>query len=181
MEAKNPTNKLIAVVSPENYNPAWPGMFENYKKEIQDAIGDYIQVVEHIGSTSIPGMFAKPEIDIMIGVNKIDDSKKYIDPLKRINFLYFPRFEAFVPERRYFRKSDGIVPLVHIHMVEMSSDFWREHILFRDYLKKHIEAKSEYENLKRELMAASEGDRDLYQDGKETFIKKILNLARLEI
>ena len=177
MKINNKSNNLIAPVELVDYNPAWPRMFEDYKKEIDQAIGGYISTIEHIGSTSVPGLFAKPEIDIMVGVRNLNDAKKCIAPLKEIGYVYFPKFEEFVPERRYFRKSDGLIPLVHIHMVETSSKFWKEHILFRNHLRNNSEAREEYNNLKKKLIVSSGKDRGIYQDGKERFIKRIIKLA----
>ena len=156
------------------YDPRWIEIFNKEKKAITDAIGEYVESIEHIGSTAILGIKAKPEIDILIGVGDIGKISPVIDLLSSIGYVYFPKFEEFVPERRYFIKSEGIVPLVHIHMVETKSDFYRDHILFRDYLRNHPEDAQRYERLKEELIEEFNGERDGYTEGKVGFIKEIL-------
>ncbi len=172
------SNKTIASVELSLYDPAWGEMFRREEIEIRKVIGEHIERVEHIGSTSIEGLAAKPEIDLLIGVRDITDAEKCIVPLRDFGYVYFSKFEQLVPERRYFRKSEGIKPLFHIHMVETKSSFYEERILFRDYLRSHKEMREEYEKLKRILLQASNGDRGTYQDGKKEFVERIVTLAK---
>jgi GrpB-like predicted nucleotidyltransferase (UPF0157 family)/dephospho-CoA kinase len=168
----------IASVELSKPDPIWTRKFESAKGEILDACGDRIVSIEHIGSTSIPNLSAKPEIDILIGVNSLDDAEKCVGPLKSIDYPYYKRFEEFVPDRRYFRKSDGTTPLVHIHMYEIKGETYKNHLLFRDYMRVHPEAVVEYEKLKRRLLEESKGDRGVYQDGKIEFTKHIIEEAK---
>lgn len=158
--------KQIAPAILEKHNSNWIKIFAREKKIISDSIGKYMEHIDHIGSTAIPDIKAKPEIDILIGVKDINRATKVKEPLQRIGYVYFPKFEKLVPERRYFRKSKGIVPLVHIHMVETKSNFYRDHIAFRDYMIEHPEEANRYEKLKEKLLKKFNGDRGGYTDGK---------------
>ena len=171
----------IAPVFLENYNIAWKDQYEEERKKIVELIGECIVDIQHIGSTAISGSIAKPEIDILIGVKDIKNvPMEVFDRLKKIEYYYYPHFEKFEPERRYFRKSRGIVPFVHIHMVEINSDFFKERIIFRDYLRQHPEVVQEYNNLKQSLVDKYKGDRGPYSDEKLAFVNKIIKRALME-
>lgn len=167
----------IAPVKLSKYDPKWVIVFNKEKEKILNKIEKSL-LIEHIGSTAIPGSIAKPEIDIMIGIKTLKDSKKYIKPLDKLGYIYFPKFEEFVPERRYFRKSIRVKPLFHIHMVEKGSGFWQDHIIFREYLKSYPEDVKKYNNLKQDLILKFNGDRESYSKGKEKFILDILKIAK---
>lgn len=168
----------IATVELENPNPNWIKRFEDARDELEPIIGKHVVAIEHVGSTSIPNLLAKPEIDILVGLNRLEDAENFIEPLKIKGYLYYKRFEEFVPNRRYFRKSEGITPLVHIHMYEVASEEYKNHLLFRDYMSKHPEAIKGYEDLKRNLLESSGRDRGIYQEGKIAFIKNIIAKAQ---
>ncbi len=175
------TYKDIALIELSDPNPDWPKKFEEIKKELGKVMGEYAVFIEHIGSTAIPHLSAKPEIDILVGLHNLKDIEKLIEPLKVIGYPYYRRFEEFVPERRYFRKSEGIKPLVHVHMYEVNSESYKNHLLFRNYMRGHSDAVNEYEHLKKGLLKSSGGDRSVYQDGKVEFIKRIVQIATEEL
>jgi len=111
----------------EDYNPDWPKMFEAERDNIFKALENRVSI-EHIGSTAVPGLAAKPIIDIMIGLNHLEKAKKCIRPLEQIGYEYIPSYEIIIPERRYFCKSLFDKETFHLHMVEYGSDFWLRHI-----------------------------------------------------
>ena len=164
----------IAPVTLEEYNPKWIEMFESEKQIITDAIGKYITSIEHIGSTSIEGLVAKPEIDILIGVVRLSDVDLCLEAFNKLGYVYYQHFEEFEPERRYFRKSDGIIPLVHIHIYEEASAARRERIVFRDYLRVHPEIRDRYAEHKLSLAKKFSGDRLEYSHSKNYFISNII-------
>jgi len=135
-------------------------------------------VIEHIGSTSVPGLAAKPVIDIMIGVPSLAMAdKQCIEPIKGLGYTYVPEYEKMAPERRYFRKKNAEdVATHHIHLVEMNSSFWKRHIRFRNYLRAHPEAVQEYGDLKKNL-ATKFIDTNEYANAKSEFVKRIEALA----
>ncbi len=151
-----------------DYDPRWPGMFEDEKNRIRDSIDEWLVDVEHIGSTSVPGLAAKPIIDMMPTLRDLTDATRCIRPMEALGYEYVPQYEVFLPERRYFQK--GYPRTHHVHMVEVGSAFARRHIAFRDYLRSHPEAAAEYAALKRTLAQEHRTDRFAYTDAKSQFI-----------
>ena len=172
------SNINIAPVTLENYSPMWPGMFETEKNLILGVIGEHITSIEHIGSTSIPSMIAKPEIDILIGVSDLSNAEPCVMKLKDIAYAYYPRFEEFEPGRRYFRKSEGIVPLVHVHLYQETSHEYQERLLFRDFLRQHPEDAATYAAYKISLLQSTGSDRSGYSDAKDKFVLDMLEDMR---
>ena len=160
------------------YDERWPRMFEEERQRILAATGSALVAVEHIGSTSVPGLAAtKKIIDIMAAVERLDDAPQCVAPLAELGYQYIPEFEAEFPERRYFHRGAVEVHTHHLHMVERTSEFWRRHLLFRDYLRSHPDAASEYAMLKRRL-ASRHVETDDYTLAKTDFITGIEQTAR---
>jgi len=159
-----------------DYDPLWPKMFEEDKEAIQRALGPLVHGVEHVGSTSVPGLAAKPIIDIMLGV-KVDDLDRIIEPLKRIGYEYNPDWEISMPLRRYFRRlgPDG-TNTHHLHAVALGGAFWARHLRFRDYLRAHPDKAQEYGALKKTLAGRRQGSID-YTFAKTEFIRSVEGLA----
>jgi GrpB-like predicted nucleotidyltransferase (UPF0157 family) len=164
-----------------DYDPRWPAMFEADRARLVDVVGDWVAGVEHIGSTSVPGLAAKPVIDILVGVRSLADADAHcIDPICGLGYEYMPEFETVMPFRRYFRRlaPDGNHSH-HIHLVEKGCDFWERHLLFRDYLRAHPERAREYEALKRRL-APQFSDVNDYAEAKTKIIRETEAQARRE-
>jgi GrpB-like predicted nucleotidyltransferase (UPF0157 family) len=127
--------KMKSPVEIVDYSPEWPILFENEKRLILNAIGHLIVRIEHVGSTAVVGLGAKPIIDITVAIKNLKDANKCIGPLESIGYEYVPEYEESIPERRYFHKGKPTIEQhYHLHMVELQSDFWKRHLLFRDYL-----------------------------------------------
>ncbi|MCI0438008.1 MAG: GrpB family protein [Chloroflexi bacterium] len=157
------------------YDPRWPAIFEDEKARIVFALGIEPQQVQHVGSTSIPCLGAKPIVDIMVGIPTMDSAERYARLLSYIGYEW--RGET-VPGTLYIRKA--VPRRFNIHMTQYGSDFWLEDLLFRDYLRVHPEAVREYEALKRKLMATLASDPPAYNAGKAAFIRSIVDKARAE-
>jgi GrpB-like predicted nucleotidyltransferase (UPF0157 family) len=162
------------------YDANWKNIFEKERDLINSIIGEYIEQIEHSGSTSVDGLAAKPIIDITIGIRKLSDAIHCIPKLEKLNYEYVPKFEKELPMRRYFRKppKGSGKRKFHIHMVEITSDFWKDQIDFRDYLRKNKTARDDYARLKYELAEKYKDDRSAYTDAKTEFVNEILELAR---
>ena len=160
------------------YDSSWPSLFEEEKKRLSQILPPEI-VIKHIGSTSVPGLAAKPVIDIMIGVPSLELADEMcIEPIKELGYTYVPEYEKQIPERRYFRKlNKEEIPTHHIHLVEHNSPWWNRHMQFRDYLRQHPDAVQEYALLKKEL-ASQFSDTNKYASAKTKFVKKIELLAK---
>lgn len=164
-----------------DYDRRWPEMYEAEKARILEAAGQWLVDIQHVGSTSVPGLAAKPIIDIMPGIRSLADAPRIIEPMSRLGYEYIPEYEDQLPERRYFRKPAGPEFVnrrnFHVHVVETTSDFWHRHLAFRDYLRTHPEAAAEYAALKRRLAAEFRSDREGYTEAKSDFITRIERLA----
>ncbi|MCE7744176.1 MAG: GrpB family protein [Candidatus Heimdallarchaeota archaeon] len=164
------------------YNPNWPEIYKLEKEKIKEKIDEYIASIDHIGSTAIEGLVAKPIVDILIGLNSLDDAQFCIPKLEELNYEYVPEFEDVLPDRRYFRKppTDQGSRDFHVHMVEIKTYFWKRQLIFRDYLRKFPEVANEYGELKLKLAADLQDDREAYSEGKTDFILGILEKVEKE-
>jgi GrpB-like predicted nucleotidyltransferase (UPF0157 family) len=164
-----------------DYDPRWPSLYEEERACIFEAIGKTLVDIQHVGSTAVPGLAAKPIIDIMPGIRSLADAPRIIGPMERLGYQYIPEYEAELPERRCFRKPAGEAfrgrGTYHVHVVETTSQFWKRHIAFRDYLRAHPEAAREYGELKRRLAAEYGRDREGYTEAKTEFITSIEKIA----
>lgn len=164
-----------------HYDPEWPRRFRRECEVIFRTCGRRAFLrIEHVGSTAVPGLAAKPIVDIMPGVLSLAAVPALVAPLAATGYEYVPAYEVELPERRYFRKDVDGERAFQLHVVEVGSDFWKRHLLFRDYLRAHDEAAAEYERLKRRLAAEYGADREGYTQAKTEFIRGIEALARRE-
>jgi GrpB-like predicted nucleotidyltransferase (UPF0157 family) len=161
-----------------DYDEDWPAEYDAEKTRLLAQIGGLAVEIEHVGSTSVPGLAAKPIIDIMVGIRTMADAEKCIEGMRRLGYEYVPEFEDAFPERRYFRKGHPEQRL-HVHVVETTSAFWRRHTAFRDYLHAHPETAAGYAALKRRLAAQYPLDSEAYTGGKTGFIRGIEEKAAL--
>ena len=161
-----------------DYDQDWPRQYGEERERIGAAIGDVTLAIEHVGGTAVPGLPAKPVIDLMVGVEDIERAGPAVAGLINLGYEYIPELESQLPDRRYFRK--GSPETHHVHMVPVSSDYWAEHLLFRDYLRSHPQAAEEYGKLKRGLAGRHRLDRDAYRAGKVPFIDTVVAAARRE-
>jgi GrpB-like predicted nucleotidyltransferase (UPF0157 family) len=153
-------------------------MFAEESAGIRAALGDRLVALEHVGSTVVPGLAAKPIIDLLAGVRTLADAAGCIAPLREIGYEYVPEHEAELPERRYFHRGSAGARTHHLHMVEVASDFWERHLLFRDYLRSHPETAREYAKLKKRLADEFGRDKEGYTEAKTPFITAIEKKAR---
>ncbi len=156
------------------YTPEWKRYFEQEKAALQEELGSAILDIQHVGSTSIPGMPAKPIVDIAIAVADFEEAKACIPLIEALGYEY--KGEFGIPHRHYFVK--GEPRLFHIHMSEINSTEWQNHILFRDYLCQHPEIAKEYAELKQQLALKFPRDREAYLEGKAAFIEGVLTKSR---
>lgn len=164
-------NDSIEVVE---YRSDWAKLFETEKALLEPIFKDAISI-RHVGSTSVPGLAAKPIIDIMIGLAELTAVGKIeIDQLGRNCYEY--RGEAGISGRMFFRK--GMPRTHHLHVVKYNSNFWIDHLLFRDYLAAFPETARQYGQLKIAFAAKYSHDRERYTDSKGPFICAVLQKAR---
>jgi GrpB-like predicted nucleotidyltransferase (UPF0157 family) len=157
------------------YDPAWPARFEEERRVIEGALGHWITGgVHHVGSTAVPGLAAKPTIDIMVGVASLDTSRPCIALLAPLGYLYWP----YRPEvMHWFCKPSASRRAYHLHVMEQGGGEWRRRIAFRDFLRTHPDTADEYATLKRQLAARYEHDREAYTDAKGEFVRSVVARA----
>jgi GrpB-like predicted nucleotidyltransferase (UPF0157 family) len=156
------------------YDSTWPLEFAAEAERIERAC-DGLQIqLEHIGSTSVPGLAAKPVIDILAGRPGNIPGESYVAAFKQLGYEHKGAFG--IPGRNYFRR--GSPRTHHVHLVSRSSELWHDHLLFRDYLRANPATAREYETIKRELAAMYVNDREQYTDAKGPFIRSVVRLAK---
>jgi GrpB-like predicted nucleotidyltransferase (UPF0157 family) len=161
------------------YDPQWPIAFDRESELIRSILDpDLITRIEHFGSTAIPGLAAKPIVDILVGVSSIEIAKQVtIAPLASLGYAYWS--DNPDTHRMFFVK--GLPPnsprTHHLHMVEPDSNLW-ERLLFRDYLRAHAEEAARYERLKQQLALGCSSDREAYTAGKTDYIRSIMHQIR---
>ena len=165
------------------YNPAWPARFDAERAGIDAALtasGSAGAMVEHVGSTAVPGLAAKDVIDIMVGLPADTPLDGCVAPLQAIGWEYGPEHEAAMPDRRFFRKRLPNYPQpANLHVVHRGSDFWTEKLLFRDYLRAHPDVADAYAAHKRAL-APSFTSQSTFANAKADFILATLAAARAD-
>jgi len=162
-----------AVVIAE-YNPEWPLRFEEEKPRILAALGSQALAVEHIGSTSVPGLAAKPIVDIMVGVRSLESAFEVCRaPLQGIGYEHIPMPALW--DRRFFSRGIWKVVSHHLHLIEFEGRLWMRYVHFRDHLRAHPEVAREYEQLKRQIAARPGMERPAYSAAKAPFIEGILD------
>lgn len=152
------------------YDPAWPADFARERQRIEAALGPAALRIDHIGSTSIPGLSAKPIIDIDLTVRDPDDEPAYLPALESVGYLLRVR----EPGHRMVRTPELDV---HVHLCAPGSDWERRHLLFRDWLRHNVEDRDRYESLKKSLAAREWSDMNDYAAAKGPLIREITGRA----
>ena len=160
------------------YRPEWRKLFEDEKRVLQTALGEVSTRIEHIGSTAVAGLAAKPIIDIMVGLEDFSIADQVVPKIEALAYKYIKKHEAVMPFRRFFIKEQAGIRTHQIHLVGIGSEFWERLILFRDYLRQHPGVAAKYASLKKELAGREWADANEYADAKTEFIRKIESEAR---
>ena len=156
------------------YETKWPELFASLGFRLRDALGPVATRIDHIGSTAVRGLDAKPVIDVQVSVVALDPHAVFSTPLQAAGFVFRPEN----PERtkRFFREPPG-QPRTHIHVRRAGSFSEQFALLFRDYLRRHVDRADAYAMLKWQLAAQFRNDRQGYVDAKEPFIWESIRLA----
>ena len=158
------------------YDPSWPRQFEEERARLACALSPWLAgTIEHVGSTAVPGLMAKPTIDIMAGVQDLASSLDARAALHELEYMYFP----YRPDvMHWFCKPSPTRRTHHLHLVPVQSGLWTDRLAFRDYLRSSPAAAAEYAELKRALAARHQYDREAYTAAKSDFVRSILDCAR---
>lgn len=164
-----------AAVTQVDYDDAWPARYETEARIVSDAIGPDLVTIEHVGSTAVPDLSAKPIIDLLAAVSSWGRFDEIVATLARADYLYTPHSERDDPGRRVFRKPSDMSQsrTHHLHVTEVDSDYWIRIVAFRDHLRSHDDDAIAYSELKRRLAVEFMNDSESYTRGKADFVKAI--------
>lgn len=169
MSVKPPGDESIRLVA---YDPAWPHCFERERAALSTAIDPWVTAgIHHVGSTAVPGLAAKPIIDILVGVADLDRSRPCIDLLAELEYLYAPYMPT---EMHWFCKPHPSRRTHHLHLVAGDSERYRSELAFRDRLRTDAGLTAEYLALKRFLAGRFPNDREAYTAAKSDFVARAL-------
>ena len=159
-----------------DYDPRWPILFDEEAERLRATLDPSLIVgLEHFGSTAIPGLSAKPIIDILIAVRSLADAQaSFVEPLRNLDYVYWA--ENPRKDRLFFVK--GMPPFGsrrshHVHVTEPHGEMWQR-LAFRDYLRAHPEEAAIYEQLKRRLASEYKRDREAYTDAKSAYVESVM-------
>ena len=162
-----------------NYDPRWPILFDEEAERLRATLDpSLITGLEHFGSTAVPGLSAKPIIDILIAVRSLADAQaSFVEALQNLDYVYWA--DNPNKDRMFFVK--GMPPFGsrrshHVHVTEPDGEMWRR-LAFRDYLRVHPEEAGIYEQLKRRLATEHQRDREAYTDAKSAYIDSVMRKA----
>lgn len=154
----------------EPYSPTWPAMFEEHRSRIKNALGSVACRVDHIGSTAVTGLAAKPIIDVQVSVQDVEDESPYLERLVVAGY----RLRVREPGHRMFRTPELDV---HVHVCAVASDWERRHLLLRDWLRESDEDRDRYAALKMQLQKDDWETMNHYADAKTVLISEMSSRA----
>lgn len=164
----------VVPVIVELYDPEWPRQFEGERAVLEQVLAPWLDGgIHHIGSTSIPGLAAKPTLDMLAGVGDLDRARSAIGPLAGIDYVH----AYHRPRALWFYRPPPNKPAEHthhLHLTEPGSDLWRERLGFRDALRAHPELTEKYQALKLRLAAVHRDDGAAYTREKRAFVARVL-------
>lgn len=162
------TRRRVEVVS---YRKEWTELFEDEKKMLEEVFSPAETEIYHIGSTSVPGLSAKPIIDILLAADSLEEIEKVTPAIVAAG--YEAKGENGIPRRRYFQKSENGIRKVHLHSYEKGSPELHRHLVFRDYLRAHPDEAKRYAEVKERAAGKHEFDIESYIEEKAPLVKEL--------
>ena len=171
-DAHTPQTEAQAPIELIGYDDGWPAKFEAERTLLETALAPWLAGrIEHIGSTAVPGLVAKPVIDIMAPVQSLDASRAAIEAAAAAGYVYFP----YKPDlMHWFCKPSPARRTHHLHLVPTGSPLWHQRLAFRDALRADQALAAEYAAIKARLAEEFRLDREAYTEGKTPFIDRVL-------
>jgi GrpB-like predicted nucleotidyltransferase (UPF0157 family) len=164
-------NEEIALIA---YDARWPGLFTAERDRLLQLFPAQLLAIEHIGSTAVPGMPAKPVIDLLAGVESMRVADEVFEPLLQNGYTTSRAFNDMLPARRWFMRASEGRRTHHLHVVVMGSREWVDRVRFRDVMRSRTDLACAYADLKHQLAAKHRSDREAYTDAKSEFIERVL-------
>jgi len=159
------------------YDPRWPSLFEAERARLVRLLPTQFLDVQHFGSTAIPGMPAKPIIDLLAGVESMAVADSLVEQLLNSGYTTSAEFNATLLDRRWFMRWSNGRRTHHLHIVVFGGDEWRRRLRFRDMLRIDAELAHRYAFLKKELAAQHGIDREAYTRAKSEFVLSVVGDA----
>ena len=150
------------------YDPAWPALAAAEMRRIKAAVGEVAVRIDHVGSTAVPGLAAKPIVDLQLAVEALKPRARYVEPLQGLGYLFAPDPES--PDFHFFGLPAERPRTHNLHVCAAGSEHELRHLALRDYLRAHPAQVAEYAACKRDLVARHPGDRLAYIDGKDRYV-----------
>jgi GrpB-like predicted nucleotidyltransferase (UPF0157 family) len=161
------------------YSPLWKVFFVAQQQQLLLLGNNLVAQIEHIGSTSIEGLAAKPIVDILVGLTNFErDATQFVNLMQQHNYTYNNTFEHLMPFRRFFTQQTEEMKF-NIHTVQIGDEFWQRHLLFRDYLRQNPQKTADYLHLKQTLAAQNWESTGDYADAKTPFIRQTESDAKI--
>ena len=157
-----------------DWRSEWAQLFEDERVRLAGVFEDVPVEIEHVGSTAVRGLAAKPIIDISVGVESLGVVEERIGAIEALGYTYVPQYEDLMPDRRYFRRPVAHPRTHHVHCFVLGSPEWNRHVEFRDRLRASPALTEAYAALKRRLAAEFGDDREGYTEAKSSFIENAL-------
>ncbi len=165
MSQQDPHVEIVIV----EYDPRWPLLYAEERERVATALDGLFGSIEHIGSTSVPSLAAKPIIDLLVTVSQLGPPDSYVERLAPLDYTLFLVLGS--AQRYAFGRGDPHTH--HLHIVEHGGEEHLRHIAFRDYLRAHPDTAGEYARLTRELARRFQGNRQAYNEAKTAFVREI--------
>lgn len=151
-----------------DYDAGWPGAARDELRRVRAGLGDVAVRFEHVGSTAVPGLAAKPILDLQVSVAAIEPRAAYVEPLERLGYLFVPTPDS--PDQHFFAKPHERPRTHHLHVCEAGSAHELRHLAVRAYLRAHADEAARYGAFKRAVAARHPGDRLAYIEGKDNYV-----------
>ena len=155
------------------YDPRWPARFQAEREHLRTRFPELLQI-EHFGSTAVPGMIAKPIVDMLAGVASMSVADRLFEPILDAGYRTSRAFNAMLKDRRWFMRVANGRRSHHLHVVALDSPQWVEHLRFRDALRSHPDLAAQYGALKQALAAQYRHDREAHTEAKAPFAARVL-------
>src|SRR5215216_2464238 len=148
--------------------PEWAAAARAELRRLAAALGPVAVRLEHVGSTSVPGLAAKPILDLQLSVDAIEPQNRYVEPLERLGYLFAPAPES--PDHHFFARPSERPRTHHLHVCQAGSEHEFRHLAVRDFLREHADEAARYAALKREVARRHPQDRIAYIQGKDAYL-----------
>jgi len=157
------------------YDPRWPLLFKEAAAALRQAIGPELIAIHHVGSTAVPGLPAKPILDILVAIPHFERGRSLVPRLAALGYEHRP--DEDIPDRHYFRRRSGTTRTHHVSLAEPGSHHHRVTLAFRDALRRFPELAEQYAVLKAGLAAQYPRNREAYLEGKSAFVCRVLSVV----